>query len=400
MVNRLPTSIVAAICFFPYCITSLSPPEQCPLEPSCCEEDCCGQGTSWDPPFCRLDPGASGFNGTYSDTFDTGCVERNCCENACCSPGTWYDARLASCVPSSSFECIPTSGQCASTFSELEQALAGASANDIVAICGNDIPIQTEYALLVPVNKPNLSLCCLGPGQCIIMSNGNDRNLEVLGTDFTAQGIDFVDGTDVLGDGGGNVIIDAVGNHEIVDCSFRNGASSDGGNLAVRKADNFFLAKSSFINGATSGLGGGVDVDVLGSFKVEGCSFENNRANSGGGFHVRNAQEISVKNSHFNSNEAKFGGGFFASGLNEIRSLEVLSCTFDGNVANTSGGGAGKANLPSVEQFAINLSGNSGSGNIGTDECDGFVFNYYGYPDSADVSACIGVDQDITDLPL
>jgi hypothetical protein len=88
------------------------------------------------------------------------------------------------------------------------------------------------------------------------MSNGNDRNLEVLGTDFTAQGIDFVDGTDVLGDGGGNVIIDAVGNHEIVDCSFRNGASSDGGNLAVRKADNFFLAKSSFINGATFGLGG------------------------------------------------------------------------------------------------------------------------------------------------
>ena len=316
MVTRLLTSIVAAISLLPSCITGLSPPfeEQCPLEPSCCEEDCCGQGTSWDPPFCRFDPGASGFNGTYSDTFDKGCVERACCENACCSQGTWYDASLASCLPSASFECIPTSGQCASTFSELEQALAAASANDIVAICGNDIPITTEYALLV--DKPNLSLCCLGLGQCIILSIGTDRNLKVTGSDFTAQGIDFVDGkVDILGESGGNMIIDAVGNHEIVDCSFQNGESGDGGNLAVKKADNLVLTKSSFTDGNTTGLGGGVDVDVVESFKVDGCTFENNQANAGGGFHVRNAEEISVKNSEFDGNDANFGGGFFASGL-------------------------------------------------------------------------------------
>jgi hypothetical protein len=93
----------------------------------------------------------------------------------------------------------------------------------------------------------------------------------------------------MLRDGGGIVIIDAVGNHQIADCSFPNGSSSDGGNLAVRKADNFSLTNSSFIDGATSGLGGDLDVDVLVSFKVDECTFEHNRANAGGGFHVRNA---------------------------------------------------------------------------------------------------------------
>ena len=53
-------------------------------------------------------------------------------------------------------------------------------------------------------------------------------------------------------------------------------------------------------------------------------------------------------------------------------------------MASVGGGGAGLANLPSVEQVRLNLSGNSGFGNIGGDECDDFVFTYYGYPDSAD----------------
>jgi hypothetical protein len=67
-------------------------------------------------------------------------------------------------------------------------------------------------------------------------------------------------------------------------------------------------------------------------------------------------------------------------------------------VASTSGDSAEMADFPSAEQFAINLCGSSsGSGNIGTDECDGFVFNYYGYPDSADG---FEFDQDITNLPL
>ena len=98
----MAVSLIGASLIFA-CV-ALSPPisapiEECPWIPDCCEEDCCGEGTSWEPPFCVLDQSGPGFNGTHSDTYDNGCVERACCESACCSKGTIYDTSLALCFP-------------------------------------------------------------------------------------------------------------------------------------------------------------------------------------------------------------------------------------------------------------------------------------------------------------
>ena len=73
--------------------------EVCPLIPGCCEEDCCGPNTFWEPPLCVDDPGAPGFNGTHSDTWGPGCVSRLCCDADCCSPGMKYDELAAFCLP-------------------------------------------------------------------------------------------------------------------------------------------------------------------------------------------------------------------------------------------------------------------------------------------------------------
>lgn len=412
LITRVLMAAVAVVSLFPSAITGLSPPfeeEQCPREPACCEEDCCGPGTSWYSPFCVYNSDSSGFNGTHSDAFDKGCVERACCEEDCCNPGfTEYDATQALCLPvpqgppgptPAPVDCMPTVGPCVSSFSELEQALAGATSNDVVALCGGD-PIVTETAAIV--DQPSLSLCCLGDLECSMESGGDHRNLEVTGSDFTAQGIIFANGKATAPDeAGGNVLIDAAGNHQIFDCTFQSGQASEGGNLAIKNAESVVMWRTVFAYGNTTGLGGGFDLDALENLIVDQCSFESNTAFSGAGFHVRYLKSISVKNSSFRENIANFGGGFFASGLGSLQSLEVLSSTFDENRANIGNGGAGLANLPDLSQLNITLFGNSGGGNFAAggfeEPCDDFFFVFSVGEEGDD--SCVDVNQDITSLP-
>lgn len=78
----------------------------CPIY-SCCEEDCCGPGTSYLETRCVSDPGSPGFDGSYSDDYVPGCIPRQCCEANCCSQGTVFDVELGHCVVDGSE--VPTS---------------------------------------------------------------------------------------------------------------------------------------------------------------------------------------------------------------------------------------------------------------------------------------------------
>jgi len=383
----------------PLAVQTFVPVEECPLVAKCCEEDCCGQGTSWDSNrgYCVYDLDSDGFNGTHSDAFNPDCVERACCEDSCCSPGTRYVFDQALCLPSGptpgptptpSSECVPTTGPCVSTFTELEQAVASASSDDVIALCGNNVPIIAETAILV--DQPSLSLCCSGMDSCIMESSGNDRNLMVTAPDFTVQDIIFANGTS--SSDGGNMIIDAAGSHQIIGCEFRNGkAGVNGGNLAVEQADTLTIMGTSFVNGTAGDLGGGANINASRWFADE-CTFKANSAFAGGGLNTWFSPiEISIKDTVFDSNFAETGGGYFASALGDLRSLEILGCTFDDN----EGGGAGHANLDDLSKLDLRISGNDGSGNVGDDffECDDFLFNYI-YP-----PACVGLTDDITSLP-
>ena len=83
---------------------ALTPPptnqgDEC-LVKSCCEEDCCGLYTTWDPQrgLCvnTFPSGPSGFNGTYSENYVPGCVPRVCCEAECCQYWHTYWANASS----------------------------------------------------------------------------------------------------------------------------------------------------------------------------------------------------------------------------------------------------------------------------------------------------------------
>lgn len=74
------------------------PVDDCPKEPNCCEEDCCGLGTSWDGTYCLKDLAGPGFDGVYSSSHNYGCVYRTCCEANCCAENTVYDAGTAECI--------------------------------------------------------------------------------------------------------------------------------------------------------------------------------------------------------------------------------------------------------------------------------------------------------------
>lgn len=76
----------------------------CPVIVGCCEEDCCGPGTSYIATgFCQPDPLSSGWDGTYSDRYQLGCLPRACCEDECCAEGTIYDSQIECCVLDPSF---------------------------------------------------------------------------------------------------------------------------------------------------------------------------------------------------------------------------------------------------------------------------------------------------------
>ncbi|KAL3941923.1 MAG: hypothetical protein SGARI_000433 [Bacillariaceae sp.] len=103
MLIRFVFLAVAAVAFLPTA-TEADPPKfavpdvQCPRT-TCCEFDCCSEGTVWDGFLCQPDPASPGWDRTYPLDFDLGCVTRICCENECCANGTMYDGDVGFCVP-------------------------------------------------------------------------------------------------------------------------------------------------------------------------------------------------------------------------------------------------------------------------------------------------------------
>lgn len=80
--------------------TSIITPPQC-LVKDCCEDDCCGEGTSWDSDVtaCVKDENSTGYTG--DDGSVQGCDFQSCCEDGCCylKFATVYDPEAGCCVP-------------------------------------------------------------------------------------------------------------------------------------------------------------------------------------------------------------------------------------------------------------------------------------------------------------
>eukprot|EP00542_Grammatophora_oceanica_P022924 CAMPEP_0194032528 /NCGR_PEP_ID=MMETSP0009_2-20130614/5452_1 /TAXON_ID=210454 /ORGANISM="Grammatophora oceanica, Strain CCMP 410" /LENGTH=624 /DNA_ID=CAMNT_0038672997 /DNA_START=404 /DNA_END=2278 /DNA_ORIENTATION=+ len=65
--------------------------DDCPLV-DCCDDDCCGAGTSWNGTECVSNPLSRGWNGFGASIPAAGdqCFPRICCEERCCGAGLEY----------------------------------------------------------------------------------------------------------------------------------------------------------------------------------------------------------------------------------------------------------------------------------------------------------------------
>lgn len=80
------------IAIFSFAVIAVNAQDTCLMQ-TCCEYDCCGPSTSWDPETgsCVLDAeNAEGFL-QHDDDFELECRKQTCCEDACCAPGTIYN---------------------------------------------------------------------------------------------------------------------------------------------------------------------------------------------------------------------------------------------------------------------------------------------------------------------
>lgn len=303
---------------------------------------------------------------------------------------------------SGELSCNPTTGPCIDNFQDLQAIANNAEQDDVVAVCGGTITTTAP----VVIQRANVKLCCEEDASqdCVLTGSGGHRNLIAVGSSLTLQGINFFngqapqdDGAPVDGNaGGGNVVIDASGNHTIEKCAFYNGLVDDnaryGGNLFVKTPDSVVIRNSLFVNGSAF-LGGGAAVWNAINFSCIDSEF---RDNTGSGVFSGNLDEdlrdpgqtILYESSTFNGNTGDYGGGFLASGIGSMPSLSLFNCVFDENVASIDGGAG--AVFPDTDAISLFIMDNEGQDNVAE---EGFCADFQVFRSSGE--ECYAVESEV-----
>lgn len=299
----------------------------------------------------------------------------------------------AGCAPSPSpapTNCEPTSGDCVSTLSALVNELNRAEPDSTISICDGTTITSNS---IITINQDSTTLCCEG-SDCALASNGNDSVLFVQGQSVTLQDLRFENGYSSRFNGG-NVAIQADGDHLITRCDFVGGFTFEtGGNLFVETKGTVTIEESSFIDGGAGKAGGGVAVLDASSVVIRMSTFANNEAVNGGGFFSNVdpdqpslSQDIVIEDSGFVGNTATAGAGLLVSELGSLPSLSIINSEFITNEA-LEAGGAGVILVP-LDTLDLELRGNIGVDNTGT-RCQDFLTVL---SDNASSSNCIAVDE-------
>jgi hypothetical protein len=182
--------------------------------------------------------------------------------------------------------------------------------------------------------------------------------LHVTGENFSLLNILFENGKS--DSDGRNVAIESGNHHQIIGCEFPNGQAYSGGNLDVKNGvEKVTLIESIFSKRGAESVVGGAAIEAT-SLTIDKCRFEENTARIGGGLYWGFTEEVKLKNSKFLSNVVtEYAGGFFASSMENIRSLEILNCSFEDNQES-----AGQAVIDDANTLEfVNIFGNLASGN-------------------------------------
>ena len=308
--------------------------------------------------------------------------------------------------------CISTNGPCISTTGQLMRLLFTMAPNQTVALCGNSTLSTT---IPIVLRQANTTICYSGtPDEpCKLQSTGTSEILIITGAHSTLRGITFENGRS---DGsGGNVVIDAVGSHNIIDCTFNNGtASRYGGNLFVQNSDLLLISGSVFSGGYAPFGGGGMTIVNTTFLKTRSTVYVNNSAGNsslavtgGGGvfvshdLHTRAGHaSVYIQTTTFTNNTAVsgFGGGFLLTTNNgRMPSLMIEKSTFIGNGAQMSGGAG--AVIFASPSFTYDIRWSS---NIGFDNHRFNVFSAYQCRDFAIIvngEKCLNFTSDVVYPP-
>ena len=138
---------------FLYPLLITNSPCCCPLPPFS------GPGTSWDRDAdrCALDPSSQGFNGTYSDDWEPGCVQRRCCGGDCCVEGTTFDEEIACCVPTGFPSNSPVTPTASSTGSPTASPTDPLTNSPTVKPTVKSTVAPTVKPTVAPTVKPTVS---------------------------------------------------------------------------------------------------------------------------------------------------------------------------------------------------------------------------------------------------
>lgn len=312
-------------------------------------------------------------------------------------------------------DCVPTSGECASSVEDLQTALTTASPSSVVALCPGHYKMQSGLHLEDP---RVLKLCCLTAFEekCQLEMEGQDKILDVRGFgDFAVQGIHFVNGfgggTDVNDDDepaivsndgpGGNLYVNLLmGGVVIHNCRFNGGENR--GNVFIASLERVLLLDSHF----SCGYPGGVVVDKAMDVVVSNCDFAHSEQT---GLFVTRIEDyedsndpkpkptLDILDSSFTNNSGDDGGGFFASYFGSFPTLTVLSTEFKDNKAkNEYSGGAGSATYLDKAFLYGNTGGNNHQAGEGDYYCTDFAIDLSAGDDddeSGHPFRCLGINE-------
>lgn len=160
--------ILLGICKLPRGVGNEEDLGDCPAL-QCCEDECCGPGTSWDIDieYCTPDPGSIGFLEIFNSDIVPVCEVKICCEDSCYFDGTYYDPSMACCLPltmPTEYPVAPTSSPISSPtptasptivlFLQLPAPafrpnISGFTFEDAVALCRNTLVTKQKVARIV-----------------------------------------------------------------------------------------------------------------------------------------------------------------------------------------------------------------------------------------------------------
>lgn len=172
---------------------------------------------------------------------------------------------------------------------------------------------------IVPDQYPVLqdAISAATPGETICVYEG-DYDAVLIDRSLTIIGMQGAGRTEIDGDDGPAVHIQAVTGVTLTGLSFTDGQAIDGGGLLVEYSDQI---------------------------RIEGCVFTENQAERGGAVAVVASQQVEILSSAFTRNRAEQGGGVV---LLDSEEVTIADCDFQGNSADGSGGALRVENSLSV----------------------------------------------------